>query len=261
LTYGTVYNDYYDGTTPALKGLGVGAKTFENHNFGDDRARACVCDAGWTGPSCSHRMCPKGNDIMDVMPNFDEFSSPLGTSGFGNEDAQTQRITLFDDNDSLGAFASQSFAIQFTSRTNETYATQPIMWSTTDLTLAGYIESALENLPLKVIDDVDVSVDFSTPANGAIIFVTFTGNNVQGHQYPMELLVEPCGDGCNPKITGLANLRPFHATDISNVFISEPSDLQSYECGRRGKCDQSTGLCACFEGYTGDRCNVLTALG
>jgi len=259
LGFGTVYNEYYDGSSLALSGLGVGPKTFENDKWDGDRARACVCDSGWTGPSCEERMCPKGNDIMDVIPTFDEFSQS-GTTGFGNEMAQAQTITLFDADDNLANFASQTFAIQFTSRMNETYSTQPIMWSTVDATLASYIKSALKALPMKVIDDLDVSVNQAVGTNGAIIEVTFTGNNVQGHQYPLELLVKPCGDGCSPKITGLNNLRSFSTNTLSKVQITTIADNQSYECGRRGKCDRVTGLCFCFEGYTGDRCNVLTAL-
>jgi len=47
LEFGIVYNEYYDGSTNALSGLGAGGKTFDHEYFWDrDRARACICDAG-----------------------------------------------------------------------------------------------------------------------------------------------------------------------------------------------------------------------
>ncbi|KAL9182792.1 hypothetical protein ACHAXT_004071 [Thalassiosira profunda] len=260
LAFGIVYNEYYDGSSNLLSGLGVGGKTFANeYSWDSDRARACVCDAGWMGLACDSRMCPYGNDVMDVIPGFDE-NSLLGMPGYGNEVAQVQTVTLFDADLDNANFDTKSFAIQFTSKLNETYVTQPIMWDTTDSVLAGYIESALKKLPNKVIDDVEVTVDSSVDANGVIIDVTFTGAAVQGKQHKLELLQDKCEEGCTPRISGLTNIRTFSDTTLSTVEISTIGSHQSHECGRRGVCDRDKGTCTCFAGFTGETCSVLTAL-
>ncbi len=89
--------------------------------------------------------------------------------------------------------------------------------------------------------------------------VTFTGNAVQGPQHLLTVEDFECQAGCTPKITGL-NAETRYSKANSNVTEIRLADYNSYECGRRGKCDYSTGLCACFLGYTGDNCNTLTTL-
>merc|ERR1712224_124370 len=232
---------------------------FNSYTFDNDRARMCVCDAGWDGLACSKRMCPYGNDVMDVIPGFDE-NSLLGLPGFGNEVAQVQTVTLYDANLDNTNFAGQTFAMKFTSKLNETFVTQPIAWDTTDAVLAGYIESALLKLPNRIIDELDVTVDSTIDANGVVIDVTFTGTSVQGKQHKLEILANKCGDGCTPRITGLVNIRTFSDTTLSNVQITTIGSHNSFECGRRGKCNREKGECKCFEGFTGEACGTLTAL-
>merc|ERR1719199_1498207 len=95
LTFGTVYNGYYDGydtwhayndvsSMGGWDGIGVGAvRPVTDHHWDADRARACVCDSGWTGFNCAPRQCPQGNDSLDTRAN-------TGIAAF----AQVQTITL-----------------------------------------------------------------------------------------------------------------------------------------------------------------------
>lgn len=244
IKFGNSYHDYNDGSSLALSGLGVGGKKIEDLSWDSDRARACVCDAEWTGIDCMQRMCPVGNDIMDVVP------SP--------EVSQKQTITLFDMNDDNTNFIGKTFALQFTSKNNQTFATQPIAWDTDDSAFATKIETALLRLPNRVIDDVAVITDQSSGPAGVTIEIEFIGDNVEGPQNKVEVLADKCEDGCTPLITGLDNLRSWHATQLSTVQITTSGSHISYECGNRGKCDRKNGLCLCYEGFTGHACGLFS---
>merc|ERR1711998_367810 len=210
---------------------------------------------------CSRKMCPKGNDVMDTR---------LDTS----DDLvyQVQNITLYSgDNDatdftSFNLYqANQTFALTFKSTLNETFTTIPILFNptandalsdgsgevtadTADNKMAYAIKTALQALPNYVIDDVEATT----------ITVAFIGARVQGPQNMLMVETALCSDGCTPKITVLA-LESI-TSKLSAVPESHPADYNNYECGRRGKCDYDTGVCECFEGYTGLQCQIQTSL-
>jgi hypothetical protein len=224
-------------------------------------------------------MCPSGNDVMDLRAN-------TGVAA----NAQVQTITLISggiganaDNGKLAAgdaatdFNSLSFALTFTSKMNETFTTVPVqMEGGVIATLATNVKNALRSLPNKVINDVSVTGHLNADADALILQVTFSGSSVQGKQHLLEVVTAPCGAGCTPSIDGIdavlvqginttyaagyAAGKTHGVGTLSSVKESTPSDYNSYECGRRGKCDYDTGLCSCFEGYTGESCTSLTAL-
>merc|ERR1719181_176158 len=211
-------------------------------------------------------MCPKGNDVMDTR---------LDTSD--KLVYQIQNITLYagvdgdaTDLTAAGLYKSNStFALTFKSTLNESYTTIPIVfnpWKYTTarnhgkrLQMAYDIELALEALPNYVIDEVSVNATAPTGGESVFVQVSFVGTTVQGPQNLLMVEWEECGDGCTPKVAGL-DLNSYTDPQLSFVTELKPADYNNYECGRRGKCDYDTGVCDCFEGYTGLQCQIQTSL-
>jgi len=219
---------------------------FTYHQWDASKTRGCVCDPGFADVDCSKRICNYGTDIMDHRLNLNV-----------GQKYQTQKIQIVAESSSSDAdFVGKTFSITFKSKLNETFTTIPIHIQTSDFAMfITDVQSALENLPNDVIDAVQVHG--VTSGNEIYLNVTFTGETVEGPQNLLSLNTNLCGDGCTPKLTGL-EMHPI----VQNMSVSEIelADFNSYECGRRGKCDYTSGLCECFEGYTGLACNVVTAL-
>lgn len=225
--------------------------------------RQCVCDAQYTDVDCSKRMCPHGDDVLDVRENL-----------LVTEKSQTQYITLIQEEDQFSATNRQTFALTFKSRLNETFTTYPISTKGTASAteLRDDVHLALLTLPNRVIDKCEVKVynklvhdsaaDLATAATmnrQTDIEIVFSGEAVQGPQNLLMVEDLLCEAGCTPKLTGLRlqYKTGFHQSNITETIAA---DKNSYECGRRGRCDYSSGLCDCFEGYTGENCNTQTTL-
>lgn len=282
LHFGSSPGEYWTGLVAGHSGLFTRAKTFENRakaSWDWDKGMKCKCDPGFTEFDCSRQMCPKGNDVLDTRLNTaDTFKY------------QKQNITLFSagtsgngSDSSVSDFYNGSFALTFISKLNESYTTLPIVVESYEYTslleweMAAKIASALKGLPNRVIDDVNVNVTVgkeerhigvgftSSTYDQAFISieVEFSGEAVMGPQNLLVVEADECGEGCTPKLDGLS-LLSYSGSDSGDrlSFVSEKqaADYNSYECGRRGKCDYDTGLCECFEGHVGEACTETTEL-
>lgn len=219
--------------------------TFELYAWDKSKSRACVCDPEYGDVDCSKRLCNYGNDPMDRRQNL---NNPLKY--------QVQHIWFMHE-DNINSLEGKTFALTFKSKLNETFTTTPIVFNPADAEIANFvadIQNALLRLPNRVIDAIEVHADKPTDIE-LHVNITFVGDHVQGPQHLLLVEDYQCGDGCTPKISGL-DLKVFR----QNITEDRMADYNSYECGRRGKCDYDTGLCQCFGGFTGASCNGCTAL-
>jgi hypothetical protein len=267
-------------------GFKADAKTFDYRNWDTKKARGCVCDATYGDFDCSKKMCPYGTDVLDFRLN-----------SVYDANYQIQKIKFVPLADGVKSLTGRSFALQFISKLNETFSTIPIVFPDIVTATTGIpdavsdIQLALLQLPNRVIDGVTVTADDSSADAAAAeartsfnFYVTFTGASVQGPQHPLVVLADECQRGCTPQIDGLMLETRVTITDSGTIgktietagsavyegdYIGQQSgkglqsgkvDYNSYECGRRGKCDYTSGLCACFNGYTGEACNIQTTL-
>jgi len=235
------------------------------------KTRMCVCDPKWTDVDCSRRMCPKGNDVLDRMLEGDSACD----GDFSNDADQVQHV-CFAARTGSTLTTTDTVALVYSDLFGSKYVTKAFPIGAT----ASEVQAALRELPDHALESVTVSnvgvscmlqdsTGYATAAANTLtgFAVTFTGAQVSGNQPLLDVLIDECQDGCQPKRTGLA-----YSTSTSGVVETTTFDVDyqvsqqvsadgnAYECGRRGKCDYSTGICECFSGFTDEDCSTQSAL-
>jgi len=214
-----------------------------------DKTMRCLCDRGYTGPSCSERMCPHGDDVLTVCSTSSNF------------DVQVISFT-----DPSGAWATQQassevplyYTLTFTDVFSGVYTTKPISLSMSEDRNAQEAQAALEALPNSVFPTVQVESDIAS----LTVTVSFTDSATSGLQNTLSANILVAEEACSEG--GHAPLY-YNDPDLSDVTVSVhhqdlSDDSSTYEenapCGNRGICDTQTGICQCFEGHTGEACQL-----
>merc|ERR1712224_13028 len=208
----------------------------------------CHCDAGYEGDDCSLRQCPKGDD-----PETD------CQTDRGND---FQKLTCNYEGGATVAF----FQLRFVDQFGGEYDTRPIKIDTTgleDFENANSIQDALEALPNFAIPEIEVDVkQDGAKQTSPEIEIYFTDGHNTGKQKLLQFINRAqCEHGAQPKFNVLTVNNDAGKGDISctvereDAFPANNVYREQATCSNRGICDQSTGLCNCFDGYFGLACD------
>merc|ERR1712065_115405 len=100
-----------------MGGFDTDPKVFEFSSWDAGKTRGCVCDATYGDIDCSKRMCPYGNDILDVR---DDLSTSLKyqvqTLVFVANENATNHYEVGETNNDIGHLQGETFALTFTSK-------------------------------------------------------------------------------------------------------------------------------------------------
>jgi len=208
-------------------GLDLHPSGVDYTNWDSSAVLGCKCDWGFHGPDCSLRYCPKGDDPKTENDGYRTIRMNT-TSGSSSETLGGKFQLTFDGMSFDFSAAAENFT-------------------------AADCKSAWESLDN--VESVTCKRSQVQDDRGSSYIVQFNGwpvlpfqNNYDTH------------DG-NPSISqfacSAADATPSGSASCQ-MFDVVSSDVEEYtECSSRGVCDEDTGTCSCFDGFSNVNCDEI----
>jgi EGF-like domain len=225
----------------------------------DEKAiQGCLCDGSWTGPDCSLRVCPFGDDPVTQCDRDGRVEQVQQIRVYVPKKMDAASTDVPAGLSDLVAIVGDEFYLSFRDSLGNNYTTQAVngLWgdgaygaaqgSIEVATIATYsqdadaekrIEAALEGLPNFAIRDVTVSHSSSGVSNDYIenkFAVTFHHLNSFQNNYGVQNLLachadRPCpGAGCQPRVRQSYLASIFANDGDGGVYtMHDPADLLS----------------------------------
>ncbi|KAJ0395632.1 hypothetical protein P43SY_003288 [Pythium insidiosum] len=192
------------------KDPGVGPVFRYTDNWDADKIFGCVCDAGYSGPSCTERQCPRGDD-----PLTGTIQDPNGL-----QRNERQRVSC--------RATGGSFTLTFRG-----FTTEPILASDSAATVRAKLEALVSIRAVRVTFGGITIV--ACTAIGNDISIEFTQNFGD--------LPDILGDG-RQLVHSTPSVQPsLVLTTLTN------GTKESLPCSRRGNCDRTSGVCTCYSNF------------
>jgi hypothetical protein len=137
-----IQSDYSVAATDSLNRVtGVTYDLWDHHKI-----QGCQCDKNWEGADCSERTCPRGDDPLTTQINGNYYSDYV----------MRQVLVLGSVDDSAKIAANDEFVLTFYDLYGGKWVTQEIVVDSSDDTTAARIQTALRDLPNRVMEGVQV---------------------------------------------------------------------------------------------------------
>lgn len=230
-------SSFADGVRPsAVDVIGLSTQHWDKY-----KQHKCVCDRGWEGLTCSKKICPRGDYVMTILPNFEE-----ELSGCDVQEIVFENFTV-----------GEMFTLSFENFERDSKKTHPIEFSGNASGMARAIKLALQALPNEILPSVTVLAG-NLSNSDVRVRVVFSDPHNSGLQNLLECnTVAPsgfCSAGMQPMMlpgTGKSGCLVQHLLAVDELN-------ENIECGGRGHCDRNKGICMCNVGTYGEACEMTT---
>jgi hypothetical protein len=244
------------------------------------KIQGCKCDLGYSGPDCSSRIAPKGDDPLTTVKS----------------QHSVQMLSMAQGGAISGSSTATFFMIYY-DQYGGVWRTDSILVGDDEDVNAARIQEALRQLPNQVLEDIVVTkrtvgttayctraedgmqhipsaeghgtenscasqgnLASNTAGNRVDVDIAFADKPGQtGVQFLFELVTSAQGDGSYPVSAGWTTTASniyemYRAEDNGDDVVSELA-----ECSDRGL-DNGEGECECFDGFRGLACEEQEAL-
>jgi hypothetical protein len=122
------------------------------------KIQGCKCDLGYTGPDCSSRVAPKGDDPLTTVKSVTQTQSIQISQTAAILDTEAEVTTVSWAGATITAAAGpNTFFIIYYDQYGGVWRTDAITQSSVDATTAANVQRALRNLPNEVLEGVTVA--------------------------------------------------------------------------------------------------------